>query len=270
MLPRILTSVVGIPFFIWILWIGGLPLAAFIAVFGALGLFEYARMWSARGVNIPIPASLLALGGIIGWVMAPEALPAGAVVTMIILGFLTWQVFRHHTYNSQDALLGLAGVFYVGWLLAHLILLRGLPSLRGSESLTGGFGLALFAFVITWTNDTAAFFVGTAMGRHRLAPSLSPAKSVEGALAGLLFSGVMAALLSGVIDRSLLASVAVGIALSIAGQVGDLAESALKRHTGIKDSGTIIPGHGGVLDRFDSALFTVPLLYYITALLPWF
>jgi phosphatidate cytidylyltransferase len=258
------------PVLIWIIWIGGLPLTAVVAVIGSIGLLEYASMWSARGVNIPIPTSLLALGGIIGWTVAPGIVPIGALVTAIVLGFLAWQVFGHHTYNSQDALLGLAGVFYVGWLLAHLVLLRGLPSLPGREALTGGFGLALFAWLITWTNDTAAFLVGTTLGRHRLAPRLSPAKSVEGALAGLVFSGVAAGLLSGVIGRGLLASVIVGLVLSVAGQIGDLSESALKRHAGVKDSGAIIPGHGGVLDRFDSAFFTVPLLYYIAVLSPWF
>lgn len=270
MLTRILTGVVGIPLFLAILWVGGLPLAVVITVLGVLGLFEYARMWAARSVKIPTVPSVLALGAIIGRTMVPEILPAGAVVVLIVLGFLTWQVFRHHTYNSQDALLGLAGVFYVAWPLAHLLLLRGLPSSRGTELLTGGFGLTIFALGITWTTDTAAFFIGTALGRHRLAPRLSPAKSVEGALAGLLFSGLVAGLLSGIIGRDLGASVAVGLILSAAGQIGDLAESALKRHTGVKDSGAIIPGHGGILDRADSAFFTIPVLYYIATLVPWF
>ena len=128
----------------------------------------------------------------------------------------------------------------------------------------------MFALLLSWAGDTAALYIGRAFGRHKLAPRLSPAKSWEGA-AGSVAAGVLAGgvysyyLLPGVPLRWVLALAAAG---NVAGQVGDLCESALKRGAGVKDSGTLLPGHGGWLDRIDSSLFSVPVVYALLKLLP--
>jgi hypothetical protein len=153
-------------------------------------------------------------------------------------------------------------VIYVGWLLVHLELLRELPREVGVAYETGS-AFLLFAFLLAWSSDTGAYFVGMAFGRHKLFPRVSPAKSVEGAVGGML--STMAAALIGreylVLDSAgqplitVPQDVAFGVVVGIANQLGDLVESLLKRDAAVKDTSSMIPGHGGVLDRFDSLLF---------------
>jgi phosphatidate cytidylyltransferase len=162
----------------------------------------------------------------------------------------------------------LFGVLYVGWLSAHLLYLRELPA---SVGLPYGAGAALvfLVFLPTWSCDTAAYAVGMAFGRRRLLPSVSPKKSVEGSLAGLAaaLAATLAARLWFAPFLSLGHALILGLAIGVFAQVGDLAESLLKRVSRAKDSGEVIPGHGGVLDRFDSLYFTAPLVFYYVKLL---
>ncbi len=147
------------------------------------------------------------------------------------------------------------GILYVVVLLGHFILLRQLPH---------GIALIFFVLAITWLADTGGFVIGLTLGRHALAPTLSPKKTIEGLFGGILFS-VLGALISHfwfLPFFSLGECAILGMGMAIIGTLGDLAESAIKRSVSIKDSGTIIPGHGGVLDRVDSLLFTGPVIYY--------
>ena len=147
------------------------------------------------------------------------------------------------------------GICYVNWLIGYGFWLRDLE--LGKE-------WVLLLVWVTWLGETAAYLVGTAIGRHPLAPTISPKKTMEGALAQLIVS-VLAALLARVWFFPVLSAenaVVVGVLLGIAGQVGDLVESALKRSVGTKDTGRLIPGHGGMLDRIDSLLFNTPVLYF--------
>jgi phosphatidate cytidylyltransferase len=149
--------------------------------------------------------------------------------------------------------LTLLGVCYCAWLLGHAIWLRALPN--------GGM-LTLFAFGVTWCGESAAYFVGRRFGRRRLAPTLSPGKTVEGGAAQVIAS-IAAAMVGGrFAGLAAPEAVTVGVLLGIVGQFGDLSESFLKRSAGAKDAGRVIPGHGGLLDRLDSLLFNVPALYY--------
>ncbi len=149
----------------------------------------------------------------------------------------------------------LFGVFYVGLLLGHYALLR---------TLEHGIELVFFVIIVTWLSDTGGFFIGKPFGKHPLAPTLSPKKSIEGLLGGILFSvsGAIISQFTYVPFFSLGQCVMLGVGLALLGALGDLAESAIKRSVHVKDSGTIIPGHGGVLDRVDSLLFTGPAMYY--------
>lgn len=147
------------------------------------------------------------------------------------------------------------GILYVAFLLGHFILLRKLDN---------GITLVFFVILVTWLADTGGFMVGISLGKHPLAPTLSPKKTIEGLFGGIFYS-VLGALLShywffpffSVSQCAML-----GVALALIGALGDLGESAIKRSVSKKDSGTIIPGHGGVLDRIDSLLFTGPAFYY--------
>lgn len=181
----------------------------------------------------------------------PELLLGGAfalVLTVLVVG-------TSSAYRWKDPLLALFGVLYVGIPLSTVVSVRSLPS--------GAF-LALFLAVVTWASDSGAYYAGTLWGKHPLMPSISPKKSYEGLLGGLI-GAIAAALLAQLWFASVLSwtdAVALGILLTLTGLVGDLFESAIKRRAGVKDSGGILPGHGGMLDRIDSLLFTAPTFYY--------
>jgi phosphatidate cytidylyltransferase len=153
----------------------------------------------------------------------------------------------------------LLGILYVSWLLSHLVLLRGLP--YGKEFL-------FYLLLVVWSGDTGAYYVGSYFGTHRLAPVVSPKKTIEGAIGGLIVS-----LLASCIAKwtflplfNYRDCISLGILLAVISQLGDLCESLLKRAVNVKDSGTILPGHGGILDRLDGVMFAAPVLYYYTIL----
>ena len=185
------------------------------------------------------------------------------------MGLLGYRDSSHHhgrvfyfAVTARQTTAFLAGRLHLWNLLYVGLLLRSLyPSLRNLEN---GVALVFFVILVTWLSDTGGFFVGKRLGKHPLAPRLSPKKTIEGLLGGVLFS-VVGAILSQftfVPFFSLGQCVMLGVGLALLGAVGDLAESAIKRSVSVKDSGTIIPGHGGVLDRVDSLLFTGPAMYY--------
>jgi phosphatidate cytidylyltransferase len=149
---------------------------------------------------------------------------------------------------------------FIGWGLSHIVLLRGLET---------GKWYILFLCVIIWVGDAAAMYLGQSFGRHKLVPAISPGKTLEGALGGMLSALVIAMLTSKFLvpQLSLSQSLIFGLVVSLAAQLSDLGESILKRYTGAKDSGTLIPGHGGVLDRIDSLLFAAPVAFYTLELL---
>lgn len=175
------------------------------------------------------------------------------IVSIIIVGFLISPTITRQRLPRW--LSYIFGVLYVGLLLGHYSILRNLDH---------GVALVFFVIIVTWLSDTGGFFIGKSLGKHPLAPTLSPKKTIEGLLGGVLFS-VIGAIICQITFApffSLGQSATLGVALALLGAMGDLAESAIKRSVNVKDSGTIIPGHGGVLDRVDSLLFTGPAMYY--------
>jgi phosphatidate cytidylyltransferase len=192
----------------------------------------------------------------------PNWIDVNLVLCLAIgLPFLT-EIIRRDTrsalLNTSSASLG---VLYIGWLLGrHLILLRQMPD---------GRHLIFLLLGITWSGDIGAYLIGVRFGKHKVVPAISKGKSVEGYIAGIVFSVITALairhwLLSSI---KLLHVVILGVGLAIIGQVGDLAESLLKRSANVKDSGRLMPGHGGILDRCDSMIFIAPALYYYVSLL---
>ncbi|MFC1870616.1 phosphatidate cytidylyltransferase, partial [Chloroflexota bacterium] len=171
---------------------------------------------------------------------------------------LIWLLIRRQREGAfRDWSWTIAGILYVGWLLSYLVALRGVAAGRDWVF------LALFTI---FASDISAFFVGRAWGKHRLAPSISPRKTWEGAVAGVLGAVVISLVvvkLSG-LPLSFPQAILLGILVGILGQLGDLVESLFKRNTGVKESGKLMPGHGGVLDRIDSVVFAGVVVYYYT------
>jgi phosphatidate cytidylyltransferase len=197
--------------------------------------------------------------GIIGAaaVTASFAVPGfGALVlTIALLAALSAPIWTDTAEGLNRVVATLLPIVYVGWLLGHALLLGVLPD---------GAHLVLLLVGTTWAGESAALLVGSVVGRHPLAPVISPRKTVEGAV-GQLVASIIAAFVLGawlLPQWSVGATVLTGAVLGVLGQIGDLAESVIKRSVGAKDTGGLIPGHGGVLDRLDGLLFNAPALFY--------
>lgn len=261
MRKRIVSGVVFVPLFVLLVWYG--PFVGFVllvAAVVALGQWELYRM-----VERARPGAYRELGILLGLLITAgfalfalgrqEFLPL-AVTAAVVLPALTGMAGRHMPVAASTKVVWtIFGVAYVAWLLGHAVLLRALPA---------GDRWVFFLVLVTWAGDTAAMLTGRAFGRHQMAPVLSPNKTWEGALGGLLAS-ILAALVAQLwFHRGLPPgqALALGGLLGVVGQGGDLSMSLLKRAAQAKDTGGVIPGHGGVLDRVDSLLFNAPVLYY--------
>lgn len=257
LLQRVLSALVGIPLIVLAVWHGGLPLLLLIALIIFFGLREMHVMLSNLGLK---PSLGLALaGGLIlvgGAYLYHDGYP-GPTITIILFLQLVATVVLYPRYSLLDSAGTLMGTLYVG-LMSYFYLIRTLPD---------GWIWLIFMFAATWACDTAAYFLGRAFGKRRLAPVLSPKKTLEGAIGGLVGSLLIAGIFTFIYPfLSIPKLLLLGLLLAVAAEVGDLLESAFKRQAGVKDSSTLIPGHGGILDRFDSALFTAPLVYYYVML----
>jgi phosphatidate cytidylyltransferase len=237
-----------------------LPPAAFtgfVAVGVGLAQYEFYRLhfparWSAQ-IGVGLALGLL----VVSCFAAPALLSDRALVAVIVCAILLSQLMTRDERKSgvQDSAVVALGVFYIAWLVGHLIPIRQFDQ--------GPF-LIFFLFLVTWGNDTAAYYVGTWLGRHAMSPIISPRKTWEGAVGGLMGSVGVALLCRAWFLPSLSVgnTVAIGLVLGIVAPLGDLCESVLKRSAGVKDSGALIPGHGGILDRIDSLIFATPAFYY--------
>lgn len=184
----------------------------------------------------------------------PSFLTPQLSMSLIILASLAWQIQRPAPSRSLvDWALTLAGGLYVGWLVGHLVLLRGLPQ---------GLEWTLSVFIIVWLSDSAAYFVGTRWGRRPFSPQLSPRKTWEGSVSGWLTALIVTMLLGRLLNIRLTQALLLGLILGPAAILGDLAVSFIKRQVGAKDTSTLIPGHGGMLDRLDSVMVAATVMYY--------
>ena len=263
LVQRIAVAVVAIPVVVGIVWLGGWTLAATLAVLGVLGAREIYDFGRRQGIEPLERTGWLAAAAIpllAYWAKAPVFF-LGAVWLMVMMAIA--MVRRGPSGRPLTSVsVTLFGCLYASGMLAFLIAIR-----HGSAAATRPLPyvlLTLFPLVITWICDTAAMAVGTAVGGPKLAPILSPKKTHAGAVGGTL-GGVITALAVGkfVLNRqgwsfSPGQLLLFGLAVSIVGQIGDVAESLFKREAGLKDSSTLIPGHGGVLDRLDSLYFVIP------------
>ncbi|MFC4768821.1 phosphatidate cytidylyltransferase [Effusibacillus consociatus] len=255
---RVLTGIIGGPGILALVYLGGAWFTGLISFLGIVGFSEFLRMKGYRYFEIPSLAGfLLTLIWILfgaEWLHSKEA-----ALLWVVYGFLLLTVGMKNRFTFRDISYILVGTIYIGLSLHYVLKLRGLPD---------GLWLVLFVLFSIWATDIAAYFVGKAVRGPKIWPSISPNKTVSGTIGGVAAAalvGIAYSLFLGT-DHPIQQWIVGAMAISVAGQIGDFVESGLKRSLDVKDSGEIIPGHGGVLDRFDSLLFAAPIAYYLLVL----
>jgi phosphatidate cytidylyltransferase len=259
MKQRIITAIIAAGLFLPIVIIGGIPLTILAYLLASVGLYELVKMKKINLVSFPGILSLLTL-----WVLLVpdrfdgmlDSLSLGkqeiGILAMLLL--LTYTVASKNRFTFDDASFMAMAVVYVWAGFYFFVETREL----------GGLPWVFYSLFIIWATDSGAYFIGKAIGKRKLWPEISPNKTIEGSLGGVvcaLIVAILFALFTDVGQDSMLKLLVITALLSIFGQLGDLAESAFKRNYGVKDSGNILPGHGGILDRFDSLLFVWPLIH---------
>ena len=257
---RILSAIVLIPITAVAAYLGGWPFAAAALLAAGLAGYELYRLLDKAGLRACWP---LGLAMIAAWIIA-AAQPSlerwlGLALTLFVILALVWHMFqRQRPTPGSDWAATVAGALYLGWLGSRFVALRALPD--------GLWWLAL-ALVSTWITDSGAYAVGRRWGRRKLTPRLSPKKTWEGAIGGWLIGVALTPLVAWLMGLPPLHGLGIGVLAATLAPFGDLAESMFKRQVGVKDSGNLIPGHGGMFDRIDSLLFVVPAAYYYVLLL---
>ncbi|MEO5902561.1 MAG: phosphatidate cytidylyltransferase [Gemmatimonadaceae bacterium] len=268
---RVLFALVGAPLTVALIFVGGWVFASALGAIAAIGAWELLRMARAGGTEpLEIPAIVLAAAiplavhaSYLG--VFNVTITAAVLVFLALLAAVIWArgVERKPLVSFSVTL---AAVIYPS-LVAYMYPLRYHDYAVGALS---GTILVMFPIAVTWATDTGAYAFGRMLGKHKLIPAVSPAKTIEGAIGGLLVAIIGAWLYSHLLLRpfaqlglSPTGLVIFGIAIGVVGQLGDLAESLLKRDAGVKDSSKLLPGHGGILDRFDSLLFVLPVAYLL-------
>jgi phosphatidate cytidylyltransferase len=247
-----------------IAYVGNPVYGVFIVVATAYAALEV-RAMLRKGGFVPLDGLLVGLAALLPlvtflgpfWSLTPDPV---LLVTLALILSLTWVVAHPSERALVDWAVSLALALYLGGFMLFYLPLRAQPSI-----FPGFWVMALL--VLSWVSDSSAFFVGRAYGRTKLAPAVSPNKSVEGAVAGLVAPGLAGLILAPLVGVSPLVLGGYGLVIAVGTIFGDLIESMLKRQTGVKDSGVLIPGHGGLLDRMDSLLLCAPLaVLYLRAL----
>ncbi len=261
LLPRTITAVVGGAVLLLAAWAGGTWWIGVAALLAGLSSAEYVRLQPKIGGPPRVIVVLAAVAAVLlsASVGNADALFVVLAATVVVLGVIPWLAVRMDPHQSVPgpAAAAVLGVSYLG--LAHGVLARW--------RLERSFSELAWMFVIVWAGDIAAYFVGLAFGRHKLAPKVSPGKSWEGTVAGLVAGAIAGMLAAAVFGLPEVGGLLLGAGISLAALIGDLFESAIKRRAGVKDSGGLLPGHGGVLDRFDAVFFAAPVAYAALKLL---
>lgn len=253
MKQRILSALVFVPILLLFMYLGGAPFALLIMALGTIGLHEFYTMAKGKHKVLFVPVLLGVWAMFVcSYLHVSNWMAPGILVTFCMV--FGYAVFKFPAFTVEDIAVNFLGLIYIGWTLSHLILLGGMPD---------GRVLVFFAFIAMWANDTGAYFVGITLGKRRPWGEISPKKSVEGAIGGIIVTCAALFLLNLYFDLMHgVTVILIGIAVAMIGLIGDLMESLLKRYYGVKDSGKLLPGHGGILDRFDSVMLAAPMMYY--------
>lgn len=260
MKQRIITGAIALALFLPIVLLGGSIFTISVYIIAAVGLHEMLRM---KGIN------LFSFAGLVSFLLlfllllpssfAEKFLPytGHTKLEWVFVGVflvLIYTVLVKNRFTFDDAAFVILSTLYVGIGFYYFI-----------ETRNEGLAYVIFALLIVWTTDSGAYFTGRKIGKRKLWPEISPNKTVEGFLGGIIWALITAFIIQWIspLTSSILILIGITIAASIFGQLGDLVESAIKRHYNVKDSGNLLPGHGGILDRFDSILFVLPLLHFL-------
>lgn len=264
MKQRILTGVLAAIVFLFLVIVGKLPFTILIYAMGSVALFELLRMKKLKLVSLPGLIGLLLL-----WMFLlpsqysffeADGISKMEIALFAVLLLLTYTVLVKNTFTFDEVGFITLAAIYIGMCFHYFIEIRNLDQY--------GLTYIFYACVVIWSTDSGAYFVGKSLGKRKLWPEISPNKTVEGFAGGIVIALVLATIFQLVAQLPIpyIYLLLITLFLSVFGQLGDLVESALKRHYDVKDSGNILPGHGGILDRFDSFLFVMPFLYFLLAL----
>jgi phosphatidate cytidylyltransferase len=256
---RVISATIMLPVVLGVLYLGSWWFFGFVGVVLSAATCEYAKLLEQidRRVWLPAALALIWLPMVSTMGVSSEIMMPGLVV--VVAASLLWAMVRH-VRGDHDSTVGWAltmiGGLYIGLFGANFVRLRQLEN---------GFLWSMVAYGSTWLADSAAYSIGRRWGRHKMVPALSPGKSWEGFLAGLGGGAVAGLLLTLLLDLGLCNGLALGLLIAVLSPVGDLGVSMIKRQVGAKDSGSLIPGHGGIFDRIDSLLVSVTIAaYYVT------
>lgn len=261
MKQRIITGVIAAALFIPFVIYGGTPFALLMSIIAVIGFYELLKMKGISIASVPGIIGTLALFVLVvpnDWSLNIAEFFQYDSILMIVYGIaillLIYIVLVKNKMTFDEIGFILLGALYVGLGFHYFIETRFI-----------GLEYVVFVLLVVWTTDSGAYFVGRKLGKNKLWPEISPKKTVEGFVGGIVIAVIFAIAMQLIhpFASSWLQLIVVTIIASIIGQMGDLVESAIKRHYGVKDSGNILPGHGGILDRFDSLLFVVPLLHFL-------
>ncbi len=257
---RLLSGIVLVAVALALIVTGGDLLLFSLLLISWIGMFELYRIVQIErtpaGAAGYFAAALYFLNLRFGWIEDPMMFVLGVLIL-----FMFFYVFSYPKYKTEQMLMAFFGVFYVAGMLSYVYRTRMME--RGAF-------IVWLIFLCSWGCDTCAYCVGVLIGKHKMSPRLSPKKSIEGAVGGVAGTALLTALYAfvfqsamGIDDTLIWMLAAVSAAGALVSMVGDLTASAIKRNYGIKDYGKLIPGHGGILDRFDSVIFTAPMIYYL-------
>ena len=281
LLHRVLTGIGAALFVIVMIFIpsgkvAGLPFALAVAILSLIAASEFYRAVRRQGAEPNEPLGFIAclLFQLAAWDRGSSTLDPflPALLTLLVLVTMLIELAKPKQKPILNMGATLLGSIYCGWLLSFTVLLHNSNMLVRApiHGTLPGEWLVLFVIACTSFNDVGGLFVGSAFGKTKLAPLISPGKTWEGAFGGVVFAAGLGTALGAWIHMPLVTAAALGAVLAVVGLVGDLSESALKRDLGVKDFGVLLPGHGGVLDRIDSVLFTAPVAYYLCLLIERF
>jgi len=263
LLSRVLTAIIGIPFIFACVYCG--DILFYIMMFFVSFLCVYEYLVILKKYNPHTLVSLIMAAAFFIFLYFFRSLSVNKVAVSVVVMMIV--LFGIEIFGKNPGLCivrissSFLGAFFIPFALMHMVYIRDLKD---------GMELVFFVFIVVWILDTAAYAFGKILGRHKLAETISPKKTVEGAVAGIVFGVLGAVVFRCKFINNILTlwdSVILGFVIAIAGQFSDLCESIIKRDGNVKDSGKIIPGHGGVFDRFDSYIFAAPAVYYVLELL---
>jgi phosphatidate cytidylyltransferase len=262
---RVLSGLVVVVVSLVIGAIGGWPFTLFVIAIIGLGTYELWRLLIASGYKASLTAAMLTAAAAFIGIRFPSLFILAPALSLVLLATLAWQLHRSQVRNFGDWAVSFAGGFYLGWTGGHLADVRELPD---------GMWWLFTMLAAVWLTDSGAYLFGRLFGRHKLAPTISPGKTWEGyiggILAGALGGGILGAVASNFLPATSPLGPAIGAVLGLLigalSVFGDLIESMIKRQAHAKDSGQLIPGHGGVLDRIDSLLWASVITFYVGVL----